>query len=148
MFPCEIWEILKNIFFTEHLWWLLLEGVCEEASLVKIVQSSHFNIFGISHTCFFRKKMPILGKINNRDCCNVYRFSCFIFTLFSDTTALATIVIQPFYVGKERFQNFLLFFYVKIGFKLILRIASKFQRHSKLGKVCIAFQFFLTNIKL
>ena len=24
VFPCEICEIFKNTFFTEHLWWLLL----------------------------------------------------------------------------------------------------------------------------
>ena len=25
LFSCEFWEIFKNTFFTEHLWWLLLK---------------------------------------------------------------------------------------------------------------------------
>ena len=61
MFYCEISQIFKNTFFTEHLRWLLQEGVCEGTSLVKILQSCYFNIFGINHICF--RKMPI--KKNN-----------------------------------------------------------------------------------
>ena len=57
MFSCGTSQIFQNNFFTEHLRWLLLEGVYERTSLVKILQFCHFNIFGI-----FRK-MPI--KINN-----------------------------------------------------------------------------------
>ena len=49
------------IFFTEHLRWLVIEGVCEETSLVKVLQSCYFNMFGINHRCF--KKMFI--KKNN-----------------------------------------------------------------------------------
>ena len=37
MFSCEISQIFKNTFFTEHLRWLLLDWVCEGASLVKIL---------------------------------------------------------------------------------------------------------------
>ena len=25
LFSCEYWEIVKKIFFIEHLWWLFLE---------------------------------------------------------------------------------------------------------------------------
>ena len=57
MFSCEISQIFKNTFFTEHLRWLLLEGVCEGTSLVKILQSCHFDIFEINHRCF--RKIPI-----------------------------------------------------------------------------------------
>ena len=61
MFCREILWIFKNIFFTEHLQCLVLEGVCEGTSFVKVLQSCHFNIFGINHRCF--RKMPI--KKNN-----------------------------------------------------------------------------------
>ena len=60
-FPVKFRKFLRIPFFTEHLWWLLLEGVCKGTSLVKILQSCHFNIFGINHRCF--RKMPI--KKNN-----------------------------------------------------------------------------------
>ena len=50
-------RFLKISFFTEYLRWLLLEGVREGTRLVKILQSCHFNIFGISRRCF--RKMPI-----------------------------------------------------------------------------------------
>ena len=53
----EISQIFKKAFFTEHLWWLLLEGVCERTRLVKILQFCHFNIFEINHRCF--RKMSI-----------------------------------------------------------------------------------------
>ena len=52
----NFWE---HLFFTEHLRWLL-ERACEGTSLVKILQSCHFNIFGINHRCF--RKMPIKKK--------------------------------------------------------------------------------------
>ena len=75
MFSCEISQIFKNIFFTEHLRCLLLEGVCEGNSLVRILQSCHFNIFGINHRCF--ERCPLRKIMNNRDCWNVYCFfSC------------------------------------------------------------------------
>ena len=32
MLSCEISQIFKDNFFTEHLWWLLLEGVCERTN--------------------------------------------------------------------------------------------------------------------
>ena len=35
MFSCQTSHIFKNTFFTEHVQWLLLEGVCEGTSLVK-----------------------------------------------------------------------------------------------------------------
>ena len=47
--------------FLENFPWLLLEGFCEGAMLVKILQFCHFNICGINHRCF--RKMPI--KKNN-----------------------------------------------------------------------------------
>ena len=59
-FSCGILQILNNFLFTEHLRWLLLEGVCEGTSLVKILHSCHFNIFGIIHKCF--RNMPIKKK--------------------------------------------------------------------------------------
>ena len=61
IFSCKVSQIFKNIFFTEHLQWLLLERVCEETSLVKILQSCHFNVFVINHRCFRR----MLIKENN-----------------------------------------------------------------------------------
>ena len=42
-------ETFKNTFFTKHFQWLLLEGVGEGATLVKICR---FNIFGINCRCF------------------------------------------------------------------------------------------------
>ena len=41
-------ETLKNNFFTKHFRQLLLEGVGEGASLVKIFQDCHFNIYGMA----------------------------------------------------------------------------------------------------
>ena len=41
-------QIFKNIFFTEYLRWLPLKRVCEAKSLVKILHSSNFSIFGIN----------------------------------------------------------------------------------------------------
>ena len=40
MFSCEVSQIFKYTFFTEYLWWLLLEEVCEGTSLLKIL---HWN---------------------------------------------------------------------------------------------------------
>ena len=60
-FPVKFRKFLRTTFFTEHLRWLLLEGVCERSSLVKILQSCHFNIFGMDHRCF--RKMPIKGTV-------------------------------------------------------------------------------------
>ena len=58
---CEISQIFKNIFFNKTPLVAASGRVCEETSLVKILQSSHFNIFGINHRCF--RKIPI--KKNN-----------------------------------------------------------------------------------
>ena len=60
-FPVNFLKFLRTPFFIEHFRRLLLEGVCEGISLVKILQSCHFSIFGINHRCF--RKMPI--KKNN-----------------------------------------------------------------------------------
>ena len=54
-------KFLRTPFSTEHLWWQFLEGVCKGTSLVKILHSCHFDIFGINYRCF--RKMPI--KKNN-----------------------------------------------------------------------------------
>ena len=56
-FPVKFHKFLRAPFFTEHLRWLLLEGVCKGTSLVKIFQTCHFNIFGNNHRCF--RKMAI-----------------------------------------------------------------------------------------
>ena len=81
MFSCEISQICKNTFFTEHLRRLLLEGVCEGASLVKISQSCHLiyleSVTDISERC------PLNETVNGRDCWNVYCFSCSLVSLFS-----------------------------------------------------------------
>ena len=61
-FSVKFCKFLRTPFFTEHFRWLLLEGVCEGTSLKKILQSCHFNIFGINHRCF--RKIPI--KKNNK----------------------------------------------------------------------------------
>ena len=41
-FSCEFYEIFKNIFFTEHLWWLLLDKIMDE-SLESSRVCSEFN---------------------------------------------------------------------------------------------------------
>ena len=52
-FPVKIAKFLRTPFFTELLLpWLLLEGVFERTSFVKILQPCHFNIFEINHRCF------------------------------------------------------------------------------------------------
>ena len=60
-FPMNFPKFLRISFFTERLLSLLLQGVCKGTSLVKILQSCHFNMFGINHRCF--RKMAI--KKNN-----------------------------------------------------------------------------------
>ena len=67
----EISEIFKNTFFIKHLQWLPLDGFCEGTSLVKILQSCHLNIFRTITDASER-------WMNNRDCWNIYRFSCSI----------------------------------------------------------------------
>ena len=51
-FPVKFLKFRRTPSFTEHLWLLFLEGVCEGTSFVKILQSRHFNIFGINYKCF------------------------------------------------------------------------------------------------
>ena len=51
-FPVRFCKFFRISFFTEHLRWLLLKGFCEGASLVKILEFCHFDIFGINHRCF------------------------------------------------------------------------------------------------
>ena len=75
-FFCEISQIFKNIFFTEHLRWLLLEGVCEGTSLVKILHSCH--LIYLESSTDVSERCPLGEIMNNRDCRNVYRFSCFL----------------------------------------------------------------------
>ena len=36
VFSCEFWEPLRNSFFTEHLWWLLLNLMCDNTILAFI----------------------------------------------------------------------------------------------------------------
>ena len=74
-------QALKTFFSTEHFQWLLLEGFCEGTSLVKILQSFHFNLYGINHAKASEIR-PLRKIINNRDCWNVYRFSCFILIFY------------------------------------------------------------------
>ena len=38
-FSVKFRKFLRTTFFTEHLWWLYLEGICEGTSLVKFLQS-------------------------------------------------------------------------------------------------------------
>ena len=45
-------KLLRTPFFTKHFRWLLLEGVGEGASLVKLLHDCRFNMFGINHRCF------------------------------------------------------------------------------------------------
>ena len=51
-------------FFTQHLRWLFLEGVCEGTSLVKTLQFRHFNT-SITDAL---EKCPLRKIVNNRDC--------------------------------------------------------------------------------
>ena len=55
------WHPTSKIFIYK-IQWLLLGGIWEGTTLVKILQSCHFNILGISHRCF--RKMHI--KKNNK----------------------------------------------------------------------------------
>ena len=59
---------------------LLLEGVCKWASLVKILQSCHFNIFRIKDAS---ERCPLWKILNKRDYWNVYCFFCLMFLLKS-----------------------------------------------------------------
>ena len=61
-FPVKFRKFLRRPFVTEHLRWLLLEEVCEGTSFVKILQSCHFDIFGINHRCF--RKCPLRKRMN------------------------------------------------------------------------------------
>ena len=97
VFSCEILQIFKNTFFTEHLWWLLLEGVCEGTSLVKILQSCHFNIFGMNHRCF--RKRPI--KKNNELPRLLKRLSFLLLELVSINQAIVE------YLTKRRLKTIL-----------------------------------------
>ena len=78
MLSCEIYEIFKNTFFTEHRW-LLLKRVCEVTSLVKscspVVSIYLKSITDASDRC------PLSKIMNNRDCQNVSRFSSFFFEI-------------------------------------------------------------------
>ena len=47
-------KLLRTPFFTKNFWWLILEGVGEGTSLVKILQYCRFNIFGINRRCFIK----------------------------------------------------------------------------------------------
>ena len=78
MLSCEIYENIKNTIVTEYLRWLLLEGVCEGTSLVRILQSCYFNIFEINHRCF--RKMPI--KKNNEYSRLLKRLSFLLFLIY------------------------------------------------------------------
>ena len=72
-FPVKFCKVLRTPFFTEHLRWLVLEGVCEGTSLLKILRSCHFNIFGIKDAS---ERCPLWKIMNKHNCWNVYRFSC------------------------------------------------------------------------
>ena len=64
---CKL-QAFKNTFFTEHLRWLLLEWFCGRTSLVKILQSCHFNMFGINLIQMLQKDPHGKKIMNNRDC--------------------------------------------------------------------------------
>ena len=49
------------------------------------MQSSHFNIFGIKYAS---ERCPLRKITSNRDCWNVYRFSCFFQDLFEKKVLL------------------------------------------------------------
>ena len=59
VFSCEIMQIFKYTFFFHRTPPVAASGLVKillTTSLVKILQSCHFNIFGINHRCF--RKMP------------------------------------------------------------------------------------------
>ena len=62
-FPVRFCKFFRRSFFTGHLRWLLLKGFCEGASLVKILEFCHFDIFGINNRCFRKIDMPLKKPI-------------------------------------------------------------------------------------
>ena len=78
VFSCEISQIFKSILLyrtSGDCFWKGSEGT----SLVKILQSYHFNIFGINHRCF--SKMAI--KQSNEEAGLLKRLSLFLLFVFS-----------------------------------------------------------------
>ena len=65
---CEISQIFKNTFFNKTPLVAASGRVCEETSLVKILQS---------HAS---ERFPLRKIMNNGDCWNVYRFSCIFYS--------------------------------------------------------------------
>ena len=101
MFSYEISQIFKSTFFYRTLWWLLLKGVCQGTSLVKILQSCHSNIFRINHRCF--RKMPI--KKNNELSRLLKSLSFLLFELFSSKKLCVFIIFISFFETLSNFCN-------------------------------------------
>ena len=58
IFSCEISKIFKNNFFTEHLRWLLLEGVAKACNFIKketLAQVSSYEFCKISKNTYCYK---------------------------------------------------------------------------------------------
>ena len=66
MFSCQTSQIFKNTFFTEHLQWLLLKGVCEGTSLVK--SCSPAILIYLESITDASEKCPLREIMNNHDC--------------------------------------------------------------------------------
>ena len=65
----------KNIFFTEHLRWPILEGFYQGTSLVK--SCSSVILLYLESITDASKRCPLRKLMNNCDCWNIYRFSCY-----------------------------------------------------------------------
>ena len=71
-FPVKFCKFSRTIFFYRIPPVAASGRESEGTSIARILQSCHFNICGINHRCFREIIM------NNRDCRNIYRFSCFV----------------------------------------------------------------------
>ena len=74
MFFCEICEIFKNTFFTEHLPWLLLDNKncsCKKCPSAKLVLACEYEILNTTKTSFDDKKVTC-NKKHSYDFIGIY----------------------------------------------------------------------------
>ena len=90
----KVLKFLGTPFCIERLRWLRLKEICEGTSLVKILQSCHFNIFGINQRCF--RKMPI--KKNNEKPRLLKRLSILLFTYKVTCATFCSGIAKSYYV--------------------------------------------------
>ena len=115
MFSCEFLQIFKNIFFIEHLWWLLLKRVCEGKK-----SCSPFILMYLESITDASERWPLRKIMNSRD------FSCYwlqksVFTLCENHLLdFAKIVVFSFQ------SHFLLVTWCKIAVYFSQKIKKMF----------------------